>query len=47
MSAVKKKNMKKFEQVLEPYISGTAGPIPFEFDTYGNKTVGHLRRDFD
>ena len=41
---MKKKNMKKFEQVLEPYVSG---PIPLEFDSYGNKTAGHLRRDFD
>ena len=33
MSAVKKKNVKKFEQLLELRISGTAGLIPFKFDT--------------
>ena len=34
MSVVsKKKNMKKFGQLLEPCISGTAGPIPLKFDT--------------
>ena len=47
MSVAKKKNMKKFRRPLELRISGTAGPIPFNFDMYGNETVGHLGRDFD
>ena len=47
MSAAKKKNMKKFGRLLEQRISGTARPILFKFDTLGNETVGHLRRDFD
>ena len=29
----KKKNTKKFGRLLEPCISGTAGQIPFKFDS--------------
>ena len=47
MSPGKKKNMKKFERLLEPHIFGTAEPIPFKFDTYSKETVGNLRHDFD
>ena len=36
----KEENTKKFGRLLEPRISGTAGPIPFKFDTQGNETVG-------
>ena len=32
-SVAKKKNTKKFGEHLESCISGTAGPIPFKFDT--------------
>ena len=32
MTAAKKKNMKKFERLLESRISGTTGSIPFKFD---------------
>ena len=47
MSVAKKKNEKKFGRLLEPRILGTAGLIPFKFDMYDNKTVGHLGHDFD
>ena len=44
---VKKKNMKKFGELLEPLILRTARLIIFNFCMKGNETVGHLRRDFE
>ena len=34
MSVTEEENTKKFGQLLEWRISGTARPIPFKFDTY-------------
>ena len=44
-SVAKKKNTKKFGRLLEPRISGTAGPIPFKFDMQGNETIDHRAPD--
>ena len=38
----------KYEEIRAIFdISRTTQPIPFKFDTQGNKTIGHLRDDVD
>ena len=37
----------EIQAILGSHISGATGLIPFKFDTQVNKTVGHVRCDFN